>query len=41
MKCSICKNEISGYVIFEDSPKVIVATSGINETILKYVIEEI
>ena len=36
------KNEITGYMILEeDTPKVVVTTSGINETILKYVVEEI
>lgn len=35
-------DEITGYLkVEEDNPKVIVATSGINETILKYVTEEI
>lgn len=35
-------NEIIGYLkIEEDNPKVIVTTSGINETIFKYVVEEI
>ncbi len=34
-------DEIAGYLLVEDSPKVIVKTSGINETILKYVTEEI
>ena len=33
--------EITGYIILEDEPKVIVRTSGIDETILKYVTEEI
>lgn len=36
------KDEITGYLkIEDDKPKVIVTTSGINETILKYVTEEI
>ncbi len=36
------KDEITGYMILEeDTPKVVVTTSGINETILKYVVEEI
>lgn len=35
------EDEISGYLILEESPKVIVKSSGINETILKYVVEEI
>lgn len=35
-------DEIIGYMILEeDKPKVVVATSGINETIFKYVTEEI
>ncbi len=34
-------DEVSGYLILEDSPKIIVKESGINETILKYVTEEI
>ena len=36
------KDEITGYMILEeDNPKVVVTTSGINETILKYIVEEI
>lgn len=36
------KDEISGYLKIEDSkPKVVIKTNGINETILKYVTEEI
>lgn len=36
------EDEISGYLKIEDEkPKVVVTTSGINETILKYVTEEI
>lgn len=35
-------NEITGYIeIEENKPKVVVSTNGINETILKYVVEEI
>lgn len=34
-------DKISGYIILEEQPKVIVITSGINETILKYITEEI
>lgn len=34
-------DEITGYLLLEDNPKVVVTTSGINETILKYVTEEI
>ena len=33
--------EITGYMILEDTPKIIVKENGINETILKYVTEEI
>lgn len=33
--------EISGYLVYEDSFKIVVKTSGINETILKTVTEEI
>jgi len=32
---------ITGYILLEDSPKVVVMTSGINETIIKQVTEEI
>lgn len=36
------KSQITGYLILEkDTPKVVVATNGINETIFKYVTEEI
>lgn len=35
-------DEITGYIILEDiKPKVVVTTNGINETIMKYVVEEI
>lgn len=34
-------DEISGYLLVEETPKVIVKTSGTNQTILKYVTEEI
>ena len=34
-------DEISGYLILKSDPKIIVKNSGINETILKYVVEEI
>ena len=34
-------DEITGYLILKDEPEVIVNTSGINETVLKYVVEEI
>lgn len=33
--------EISGYLLIENKPKVVVNTSGVNETILKQVAEEI
>lgn len=34
--------EIDGYIILEEGkPKIVVSTSGINETIIKYVVEEI
>lgn len=36
------KDEIIGYLkMEEDTPKIIVTTSGINETVFKYVVEEI
>ena len=35
------EDKISGYLIINDTPKVVVISSGINETILKYVVEEI
>lgn len=35
------KGEITGYLLLEDNPKVIVTTSGINQTILKQVVEEL
>jgi len=34
-------DEITGYLIIKDEPNIVVNTSGINETILKYVTEEI
>lgn len=34
-------DEISGYLLVEENPKVIFKTSGTNQTILKYVTEEI
>lgn len=34
-------NKITGYLIIKDTPKVVIATNGINETIFKYVVEEI
>ncbi len=33
--------EISGYLLIKDTPKVIINTNGINETILKHVTDEI
>ncbi len=33
--------EVTGYILLEEKPKVVVNTSGINETILKYVTEEL
>ena len=33
--------EITGYLLLTNTPKVVVTTSGINETIFKFVIEEI
>lgn len=36
------KDEITGYMILEeDSPKIVVTTNGIDETIFKYAVEEI
>lgn len=35
------KEEITGYVILEDTPKVVVMNNGINETVLKQVVQEI
>lgn len=41
-KAMLEKDEITGYLILdEDIPKIIVNTSGINETIFKYVTEEV
>lgn len=34
-------DEVSGYLVVDESPKVVVKTSGTSETILKYVTEEI
>ncbi len=34
-------DKISGYLLLEEKPKVIVSKNGINQTILKYVVEEI
>lgn len=33
--------KITGYIVFEDTPKIVVNSSGINETILKTVVDEI
>lgn len=35
------KEEIDGYVVLEETPKVVIRKNGINETILKHVTEEI
>lgn len=35
------QNQITGYLLLEDKPKIVINKNGINETILKYVIEEI
>ena len=35
------KEKISGYIIVEDIPKVVVMTSGMNQTIINQVVEEI
>lgn len=35
------KKEIDGFLLVEENPQIIVSSSGINETILKYVVEEI
>lgn len=35
------KEEIDGYILFEETPKIVIRASGINETIIKYVTEEI
>lgn len=37
----LSNGDITGYLILEDSPKIVVTSSGINETILKQVVEEI
>ena len=37
----LANDEITGYLLLTDTTKVVVNTSGINETILKYVTEEI
>ncbi len=35
------KEEIEGYIIFDETPKIVVVSSGIDETVIKYVTEEI
>lgn len=35
------KGEISGIILFDNGPKTIIKKSGINETVLNYVVEEI
>lgn len=41
-KSMLEKDDITGYLVFEEkTPKIIVNTSGINETIFKYVTEEV
>lgn len=35
------EDKITGYLLFTDTPKVVIHANGINETILKYVTEEI
>lgn len=37
----LSNGDIIGYLILEDTPKIVVTSSGINETILKQVVEEI
>ena len=37
----LANDEITGYLLLTDTTKIVVNTSGINETILKYVAEEI
>ena len=34
-------DKITGYLLIKDTPKVVVTSNGINETIFKYVVEEI
>lgn len=34
-------NQITGYLLLEEKPNIVVNTSGINETILRYVVDEI
>lgn len=40
-KNKLSKKEISGYVVLEETPKIVVNQSGINETVLKLVVEEV
>ncbi|MDE6284210.1 MAG: ABC transporter permease, partial [Bacilli bacterium] len=35
------KKDIVGYVLVEDTPKVVVSSSGVNETILQFVVDEV
>lgn len=37
----LATDEISGYLLMDDEPQVIVTASGVNETILKHVCEEV
>lgn len=37
----LAADEISGYLLMDDEPQVIVTASGVNETILKHVCEEV
>lgn len=37
----LSSDAITGYLLFEDNPKVVINSNGINETIFKYVVEEI
>ena len=40
-KDKLLEKEISGYIIYLDNPKLVVANSGINETVIRNVLEEI
>lgn len=35
------KREISGYLLLKETPEIVVATNGVNETIFKFVVDEI
>ena len=37
----LSEEKITGYIVLEETPKVVVMTNGINETIIKQVTEEI